>query len=64
MGDNLMFDDFWGWVLVILIVAAIFGAGRIPQLKALLDNKSKVLVDTLKTKKNEIEHKINKSKDK
>lgn len=59
-----MFDDFWGWVLVILVIAVIFGAGRLPQLKAFADDKFKLLLDVLKAKKNEVEKKVNKSKEK
>ena len=28
-----MFSGFWGWFLVVVIVAVIFGAGKLPDLQ-------------------------------
>lgn len=59
-----MFSGFWGWFLVVIVVAAVFGAGKLPELKTLAEEKFKVAVDEAKKKKNEVEDKINQAKEK
>ena len=34
-----MFSGFWGWFLVVVIVAVIFGAGKLPDLKVQAEEK-------------------------
>ena len=38
-----MFSGFWGWFLVVVIVAVIFGAGKLPELKEQAQDKLKLL---------------------
>ena len=38
-----MFSGFWGWFLVVVIVAVIFGAGKLPDLKVQAEEKLKLL---------------------
>lgn len=58
-----MFSGFWGWFLVVVIVAAIFGAGKLPELKTIAEEKLKLAVDEAKKKKVEVENKINEVKE-
>lgn len=58
-----MFSGFWGWFLVVVIVAVIFGAGKLPELRALAEEKLKFAVDEAKKKKIEVENKINEVKE-
>lgn len=41
-------SGFWSWVLVILIVAAVFYAEKLPALRALLEEKFKDSLDAAK----------------
>ncbi len=59
-----MFSGFWGWFLVVVIVAAVFGAGKLPELRAIAEQKLKLAVDEAKKKKIEVEDKINQAKEK
>lgn len=59
-----MFSGFWGWFLVAIAVAAIFGAGKLPELRTLAEQKLKLAVDEAKKKKNEVETKITQAKEK
>ena len=53
-----MFSGFWSWVLVILIVVAIFSADRLPELKKLAEEG----FEALKKGKKSVEEKIAKAK--
>lgn len=53
-----MFSGFWSWVLVILVVVAIFSADRLPELKKYADDG----LDALKRSKKNVEEKIAKAK--
>lgn len=57
-----MFSGFWGWFLVVVIVAAIFGAGKLPELKKVAEDKLKVGLDAVQKGKKDIEAKIAESK--
>lgn len=50
------------WILIILIVAAIFFAEDLPKLKSYLDEKKQKAIEKAKEKKAEFEAKINKDK--
>lgn len=53
-----MFSGFWSWVLVILVVVAIFSADRLPELKKLANEG----IDALKKGKKSVEEKIAEAK--
>lgn len=53
-----MFSGFWSWVLVILIVVAIFSADRLPELKKYAEEG----FEALKKGKKNVEEKIAKAK--
>lgn len=57
-----MFSGFWGWFLVVVVVAAIFGAGKLPELKQVAEEKFKFLADAAQKGKKELEAKINETK--
>ena len=57
-----MFSGFWGWFLVVVIVAAIFGAGKLPELKKIAEDKLKLGMDVVQKGKKEIEAKLNEAK--
>ena len=59
-----MFSGFWGWFLVVVIVAVIFGAGRLPELKNIAEEKLKQGLDAVQKGKQELEAKINEAKQK
>lgn len=59
-----MFSGFWGWFLVIAVVAVIFGAGKLPDLKEAAEEKLKLAVNEAKKKKVEVEDKISQAKEK
>lgn len=59
-----MFSGFWGWFLVVVIVAVIFGAGRLPELKNIAEEKLKRGLDAVQKGKQELEAKINEAKQK
>lgn len=50
------------WIIIILVVAAVFYAGDLPKVKAFLLEKSKLLAAKAKEKKAEVENKMNKEK--
>lgn len=54
------------WILIALIVAAIFYAGDLPKLKQYMDERTKAIMEKAKEKKNELEAqmKSKQSKDK
>jgi len=52
-----MFLGFWSWVLVVLIVAAIFYANQLPQIKAQAEEKLKEGKVLLEKSKKELEAK-------
>ena len=45
------------WILIILVVAAIFYAGDLPKVKAFLQEKGKIVAEKAKEKKVELEAK-------
>ena len=59
-----MFSAFWGWFLVVVIVALIFRAGRLPELKNIAEEKLKQGLDAVQKGKQELEAKINEAKQK
>ena len=65
-----MFSGFWGWLLVVVIVimlrvvAVIFGAGKLPDLKVQAEEKLKLLASAAEKGKKELEAKINEAKKK
>lgn len=54
-----MLFGFWSWVLVILIVAAIFYANKLPQLRQQAEQKLKEGKILLERSKKELESKAN-----
>ena len=59
-----MFSGFWGWFLVVVIVAVIFGAGKLPDLKVQAEEKLKLLARAAEKGKKEPEAKNNEAKKK
>ncbi len=59
-----MFSGFWGWFLVVVIVAVIFGAGKLPELKEQAQDKLKLLAQAAEKGKKELEAKIEEAKKK
>lgn len=53
-----MFSGFWGWFLVVLVVAAIFGAGKLPDLRKEAEEKLKLGMAALEKGKEELNKKI------
>ena len=49
-----MFSGFWGWFLVVVIVAVIFGAGKLPDLKVQAEEKLKLLASAAEKGKKEL----------
>lgn len=58
-----MFSGFWGWFLVVVLVAAVFSADRLPELKKLLESKTKEGLDAVKKGTKNVEEKIAKIKE-
>ena len=46
------------WIIIALVIAAIFYAGDLPKLKSFLDDKTKLLFEKAKEKKTELENQI------
>ncbi len=57
-----MFLGFWSWVLVVIVVVAIFSADRLPELREYVKKISKEGADAVKKGKKEIEGKIAQAK--
>lgn len=57
-----MFLGFWSWVLVVIVVVAIFSADRLPELREFLQKMSKEGAEAVKKGKKEIEGKIAQAK--
>lgn len=53
-----MFLGFWSWVLVFIVVVAIFSADRLPELREFLQKMSKEGAEAVKKGKKELEGKI------
>ena len=53
-----MFSGFWGWFLVVLVVGAIFGAGKLPDLRKEAEEKLKLGMAALEKGKEELNKKI------
>ncbi len=53
-----MFSGFWGWFLVVVIVAVIFGAGKLPELRKEAEEKLKLGMAVLEKSKEELNKKI------
>mgnify|MGYP000766467330 CR=1 FL=1 len=51
------------WILIILVVAAIFYAGDLPKVKAFLQEKGKIVAEKAKEKKAELEAKAKEKKE-
>lgn len=58
-----MFSGFWGWLLVVVLVVAIFSADRLPELKKFLESKTKDGLNAVKQGTKNDEEKIAKMKD-
>ena len=52
-----MFSGFWGWFLVVVIVAVIFGAGKLPDLQKEAEEKLKLGLAALEKGKEELNKK-------
>lgn len=57
-----MLTGFWGWFLVIVLVVAVFSADRLPDLKKLIESKTKEGLDAVKKGTKSVEEKIAKAK--
>lgn len=57
-----MFSGFWGWFLVAVLVAAIFSADRLPELKQHIKKMSEDGVEAVKKGAKNVEEKIAKAK--
>lgn len=53
-----MFSGFWGWFLVVVIVAVIFGAGKLPELQKEAEEKIKLGMAALEKGKEELNKKL------
>lgn len=53
-----MFDSFWDWFLVAVVVAGIFYANRLPELKELAKEKLKPAQQMLEKGKAELDKKV------
>jgi len=53
-----MFSGFWGWFLVVVIVAVIFSAGKLPELRKEAEEKLKLGMAALEKSKEELNKKI------
>lgn len=53
-----MFSGFWGWFLVVVIVAVIFGAGKLPDLQKEAEEKLKLGLAALEKGKEELNKKL------
>ncbi len=51
-------SDFWCWVLIIIVLAAIFGAGKLPDLKKEAEEKLKLGMAALEKGKEELNKKL------
>ena len=51
-------SDFWCWVLIIIVIAAIFGAGNLPDLKKEVEEKLKLGMSALEKGKEELNKKL------
>lgn len=51
-------SDFWCWVLIIIVIAAIFGAGKLPDLKKEAEEKLKLGMAALEKGKEELNKKL------
>lgn len=59
-----MFSGFWGWFLVVVIIACVFGASNLPHLKEEVIKFFNSSVKCAKQKRNEVENKITEVKEK
>lgn len=51
-------SDFWCWVLIIIVLAAIFGAGKLPELRKEAEEKLKLGMAALEKGKEEINKRL------
>ncbi len=51
-------SDFWCWVLIIIALAAIFGAGKLPELRKEAEEKLKLGMAALEKGKEELNKKL------
>lgn len=51
-------SDFWCWVLIIIALAAIFGAGKLPDLRNEAKEKLKLGLEAFEKGKEELNKKI------
>ena len=57
-----MFSGFWSWVLVIVLVVAIFSADKLPDLKKFIEKSTKDGLEAAKKGAKNVEEKIAKAK--
>ena len=57
-----MFSGFWSWVLVIVLVVAIFSADKLPDLKKFIEKSTKDGLEAAKKGAKNVEEKIAKVK--
>ncbi len=57
-----MFFGFWSWVLVFIVVAAIFSADRLPELKEFLQEFSETVKTGTKQGVQKVKEKAEKAK--
>lgn len=57
-----MFSSFWEWILIIIVIALIFGANNINLWKAMISKKLDSVKKTALDKKAEIEQKLKDNK--
>ena len=57
-------SDFWCWVLIIIVLAAIFGAENLPDLKKEVEKKLKLGMSALEKGKEELNKKLAEKKKK
>lgn len=52
------------WILIAIVIVAIFYAGDLPKFRAFVESKMKVLGEKAKEKKSEVEAKMSQNKEK
>ena len=58
-----MENNFWEWLLIAIVILAIFNINRLPEIKSLLESQFQTLSQKAKEGKKELERKVNETKE-